>query len=525
MDRNAGAHLIAGTRSGAPDASFRAVDPRSGRAFGPSFPEADASDVDEAVQQAAATSATVADTPLTQREALLRQIADRLESAGEEIVRIADHETALGLARLEGELRRTCGQLRLFADIVAEGSFLDVAIDTATETTPDLRRFLVPLGPVGVFGASNFPLAFSVAGGDTASALAAGCPVVVKAHPSHPATSQRCGEEVVEAVASSGFPAGVFSLLHAREVASAQHLVRADGLTAIAFTGSLQAGRAIFDVAAGRAVPIPVYAEMGSLNPMVITPEAAGRRAASLADTFVSSMTLGVGQFCTKPGLLFVPDTEGGRRVEAGIADAVRTSTLGCLLSTGVRDRLDRGTACLEATTGVDRLAQGLEAPDGITYPAEVFVTRTDVLLTASGLLEEQFGPVAVLVRYGSLDELEQALARLPGSLTATIHAEPSEGETRARVQRVLLARVGRVIHDGVPTGVAVSHAMHHGGPYPATTSPLHTSVGSAAVRRFLRPVALQDAPADVVPPQARDDNPLGIWRRVDGELTRSPLG
>lgn len=506
--------------------TFQAIDPRTGEPIAPMFTEADDAAVDAAVAAAAAAVGPFGDAPLEMRAELLRGIASRLDDARAEIVATADRETGLGEGRLEGELDRTCNQLRMFADVVSDGTFLDVIIDTETATSPDLRRYLRPLGPVAVFGASNFPLAFSVAGGDTASALAAGCPVVVKGHPAHPSTSERCGEAIADAVVAAGLPHGVFSLLQAAGVDAARRLVQAPAVSAVGFTGSQEAGRALFDLAAARPTPIPVYAEMGSLNPMVVTPGAAETRAEDVAQRFVGSIVLGTGQFCTKPGLLFVPDDGAGRDVERLVADELGGARVEHLLHPGVRDRLASGVARLRGTEGVELLAE-LAPGDGagIRHPAVVFVTDTETLATVPSLQEEQFGPVALLVRYASASDLDEALCRLPGSLTGTIHATEGESELRGRIQRTLLERVGRVVHDGVPTGVAVTPSMHHGGPYPATTSPLHTSVGATAVRRFQRPVLLQDAPVVVLPDALRDENPLGIWRRVDGELTKDPIG
>jgi NADP-dependent aldehyde dehydrogenase len=444
------------------------------------------------------------------RAGLLRAMAGALEAARPEIVRVADRESALGEQRLQGELTRTCFQLRFFAEMLHEGSYVEATIDHAGPTPmgprPDLRRMLVPLGPVGVFGASNFPLAFSVPGGDTASALAAGCPVVVKAHPSHPATSQLCFDLLAGAVRETRAPSGTVGIVHGGP--AGMELVTHPAIRAVGFTGSPRGGRALFDAAQARPEPIPFYAEMGSLNPLVVTPAAAGERAASIAEGYVASFTLGAGQFCTKPGLAFVP---AGSPLRAELAGRVGELGGTVLLNAAISDAFGEGVDRLTGRPGVEVVAAG----KGSLSPV-LLAVRAAAL--SGPVLEECFGPAAILVEYESEEELLGALASLPASLTATVHAGEEESVLPGRLATVLREKAGRLVWNAFPTGVAVSHAMHHGGPYPATTSPLHTSVGATAIRRFLRPVTWQDAPASVLPPELRDEDP-GIPRRVDGAL------
>lgn len=520
-----GVHFVGGAeRRGAGDA-FRAVDPQSAAPTGMAVHEADAALVDEAVQAAVDASDELA-RDNEARIHLLRGAANKLETAGDDIVATADRETALGEQRLQSELARTCFQLRLFADVVADGSYMEAIIDHADQNwvpgpRPDLRRMLVSRGPVAVFGASNFPLAFSVAGGDTASALAAGCPVIVKAHPAHPGTSELVGRALVEATAAVGLPAGAFGLLHAHSPQLARTLVTHRDVAAVGFTGSPAAGRALFDAAAARPEPIPVYAEMGSLNPVVVTPAALRERGSTIAESYTGSLLLGAGQFCTKPGVVLAPDDGDGRAFVDHAAERVRTAAPGPLLSKAVHDGLTERARRTTALGEVEVIAQSEAAP-GLGHPALLLATAAPALARhADELLAEHFGPVGLVARYDDEDDLVRAVERLPGSLAVALHLGDAEASERTDLVQALQHRCGRLVFNGWPTGVAVTHAMHHGGPYPATTDAGHTSVGTTAVRRFLRPVCYQDAPAALLPPALRDDNPRGIWRLVDGHLTR----
>lgn len=468
-------------------------------------------DVDQAADAAASAAAGFEELGRAGRAGLLDQVAGALEAEREALVDVAHRETRLGGTRLNGELTRTCFQLRLFGDVLREGSYVEAVIDHAADTPmgprPDLRRMLVPVGPVAVFGASNFPLAFSVPGGDTASALAAGCPVVVKAHPSHPETSRRAFE-AMRAV----LPDGVLGLVEGYEAGAS--LVKHPQIRAVGFTGSTSGGRALFDLAAARSEPIPFYGELGSLNPLIVTPGAAADRAEEIAAGFVGSMSLGNGQFCTKPGLMFVP--AGADRLRSVLAAAVSKLAAAPMLNDAIRDAYRAEISRRQRDARLELVAAGEQDGSELGSPALFSVAVADL---DGELLEECFGPTALAVEYHNLDDLLGALGRLGGQLTASVHASEGEDEVVARLHDEIRRIAGRLIFGGYPTGVAVAWAMHHGGPFPATTNSGHTSVGAAAVRRWLRPICYQNAPHAVLPDELRDGNPVGIPRRVDGVL------
>ncbi|GAA0355286.1 aldehyde dehydrogenase (NADP(+)) [Microbispora corallina] len=470
-------------------------------------------DVNEAVERAAAAGARWRATPAEERARVLEGVGDALLKHAEELWPAAHAETHLGEVRLRGEIARTAAQFRLFAEVLRDGAHLDAVIDHpdphATPPRPDVRRVNQPLGVVGVFSASNFPFAFSVAGGDTVSALAVGCPVVVKAHEGHPETS-----DLTAAVVRQALPdPDLLGLVHGFEAGGA--LVRHPLVTAVGFTGSIAGGRAVQRMIDERPVPIPFYGELGSVNPVVVLPSA---DPAAVASGFAASLTLGVGQFCTNPGLVFVPE-EGG--FDRAIGAAVAATAGGRMLTAKIREGYLRGVGRLDDRTGeggLAVLASGTAGEEEDAVTPRVFSTGLDAF--AGGLPElgeECFGPAAVVVRYRDAAGLPAVLDRLPGSLTATVHASDAE-EARDLVPS-LRRLAGRLIWNGWPTGVAVCWAMHHGGPWPATTTPAHTSVGAVSIRRWLTPVAYQDWPAELLPPELRDDNPLGVPRRVDGRL------
>ncbi|MEW2496378.1 aldehyde dehydrogenase (NADP(+)) [Streptomyces nodosus] len=501
------------------------VDPRTGKQREQVAVEATAQEVDAAVRAAHATRGALADR--TVRSAFLRTAAEQLETAKDQLVEAADAETALGPVRLTGELARTCYQLRAFADIVDEGAFLDVVInhpdDTAAPPIPDLRRHKVPLGVVAVYSSSNFPFAFSVAGGDTASALAAGCPVVVKAHPDHPALSELVAATLRRAAERHDIPRDVIGLVHGFQAGI--ELITHPLISAAGFTGSVRGGRALFDAAAARPVPIPFHGELGSLNPVLVTEAAAAERAEAVGAGLAGSMTLGVGQFCVKPGLVLVPAGAAGDRLVGALTDAVSATEAGVLLDHRMRDNFIAGVAERAALPEVD---SPVTAGAGGEHTVSAgFLTVPAKRLTAEGehdlLLEECFGPLTIVVRYDDEDEARSVLGRLPGNLSATVHLSEREaaGEGRgAGILAELTPLAGRVLVNAWPTGVAVAPAQHHGGPYPATTS-TSTSVGGTAIERWLRPVSYQNAPEALLPPELRDDNPLGLPRRFNGRLER----
>ncbi|MCB5179948.1 aldehyde dehydrogenase (NADP(+)) [Streptomyces antimicrobicus] len=500
------------------------VDPRTGKQREQVAAEATPADVDRAVTAARAACAALADR--TARTAFLRTAADLLDEAGPAVVETADAETALGPVRLTGELARTTYQLRAFADAVEDGAYLDVRIDHAdaslTPPRPDLRRYKVPLGVVAVYAASNFPLAFSVPGGDTASALAAGCPVVVKAHPDHPATSELCASLLRRAAERTGLPADVVQVVHGFD--AGLELIRHPLVAAAGFTGSIRGGRALFDAAAARPVPIPFHGELGSLNPVVVTPAAAAERAEEIGAGLAGSVTLGVGQFCVKPGLVLVPEGADGDRLAGAFAKALGETAPGVLLDHRMRQNFLAGVRERAALPGVDTPVTpgpGDEHTVGagfLTVPARSLAEDRDGRYEL--LLEECFGPVTVVARYADQHEAGAVLARLPGNLTATLQLSQAEAAGAPGPAAELLGRVtalaGRVVVNGWPTGVAVAPAQHHGGPYPAATSH-STSVGGTAIERWLRPVAYQSVPDALLPPELREANPLGLPRHVTG--------
>ncbi|MPZ16623.1 MAG: aldehyde dehydrogenase family protein [Luteitalea sp.] len=523
-----GQSFIAGHLSQGSGHVFRAINPQRATSLEPAFHEASLDDVNGALEGAASAFAVYRATTPDTRARFLDAIAEEIISLGDALIERAHSETALSQDRLIGERARTCSQLQLFAAVVRDGSWVDARIDNGNPDRqplpkPDIRRLLVPIGPVVVFGASNFPLAFSVAGGDTASALAAGNPVVVKAHEAHPGTSELVASAVAQAAERCGLPAGVFSLLHGRGPVIGGPLVQHPRTCAVGFTGSLGAGRALAQAAAARPDPIPVFAEMGSLNPIFVLPEALETRGAAIAEGFVRSMTLGVGQFCTKPGLLFTSGSTDDDPFFEAVAGHVQAVQPGSLLYAGICERFESGLSAVAATPGVSKLAAaGAPADRSRTEAtANVFMTSAETVLAQDSLTHELFGPFALIVRATSLTQMEQVARALEGQLTATVHGTDADLAAAGRLIEILTDKAGRVVFNGYPTGVEVCHAMHHGGPWPATTDARFTSVGTAAILRFARPVCYQNAPQGLLPPELHDENPRGIWRLVDGELTK----
>jgi NADP-dependent aldehyde dehydrogenase len=499
-------------------AAVVSIDPRSGQAVEEVAQETTTAEVDRLCTAGLAAAPGLDALGRAGRAALLRTLADALEDRREDVVAVADRETALGPVRLNGELTRTCYQLRLFAEVLDEGSYLEATIDHAGDTPmgprPDLRRMLVPIGPVAVFGASNFPLAFSVPGGDTASALAAGCPVIVKAHGSHPATSQLVFDVLASAAAKVGAPEGTLGLVHG--VQAGADLVAHPAIRAVGFTGSVTGGRALLRIIEQRPDPVPFFGELSSLNPVVVTPQAAAERSSTIGTELVGSFTLGGGQFCTKPGLVFVPAGPDGDALVDAMAEAVRATGAPVLLNEGIAAAYGRIAGGLADGPGVEVLARGAE-PEGHGFQAAPLLLATSARELPQQVTEECFGPVSVVARYDGEAELLAALEGMPSSLTATVLRGRGETKLPLAVSERLRPRAGRLIYDAYPTGVAVSWAQHHGGPWPSTNSQ-HTSVGTTAIRRFLRPVTWQGAPQDVLPPELTDDY-RGIPRRIDGVL------
>jgi alpha-ketoglutaric semialdehyde dehydrogenase len=509
--------------------TFRAFDPSEGHEIEPTFYEAEL----ETIVQAATLAAEAFQLYRCQKPeavaAFLDAIATEIEALDHELIERANSETGLTVGRLTGERARTTGQLRLFAELVREGSWVEATIDRPQperkpQPRPDLRRMLIPLGPVAVFGASNFPLAFSVAGGDTAAALAAGNPVIVKGHPSHPGTSEMVALAIVRATRSTGIPDGVFALLQGSTNEISLRLVEHPEIKAVGFTGSQRAGKAIFDACARRPEPIPVYAEMGSVNPIFILPEALRERGDSIADGLLQSVTLGTGQFCTKPGLVIGILNKLGDPFIERINRLIMETHPGTMLDARILHSYEEEVRRRQDLSGL-QLAQTTNLPDPAQTQAAAFVFSTDAefYLNDGKLGEEIFGPSTLIVRCNEEGELKRVAESLQGHLTATIHATAEDLRQFSWLVSLLENKVGRLLYNGFPTGVEVCPSMHHGGPYPATTDARSTSVGTYAIKRFARPICYQDFPETALPLELQNKNPRCIWRLVDGEWTKAP--
>jgi alpha-ketoglutaric semialdehyde dehydrogenase len=519
-----GQMIIAGVPVTGSGPEVRGFDPAAGAPVEPPYRHGDVSDVEAACTAAAEAFPGYRATTSEQRALFLEAIADNLEASSTALVARAVTETGLPEGRIAGEVGRTTGQLRLFAAVLREGSWTEARIDPAQPDRtplprPDIRQRAVPLGPVAVFGASNFPLAFSVAGGDTASALAAGCPVVVKAHDAHPGTSELVGRAIADAVASSGLPAGTFSLLFGSGRGLGTALVTDPRIKAVGFTGSRSGGTALVAAAAARPVPIPVYAEMSSINPVFLLGGALATRAADLGRAFVGSLTMGSGQFCTNPGLVIAVDGPGLDTFLSAARDALVQTAATPMLTPAIAESYAGGVTAL--TGSADLVARGGSADNPTTCRAALFSTDAASFQGSEVLQAEVFGSSSLVVRCTDIDELNDVAASLEGQLTATIHADESDYDDAGRLLPTLETKVGRILFDGWPTGVEVGYAMVHGGPSPATSDSRTTSVGARAIERFLRPVAYQDVPKALLPSAIADGNPDGSWRRIDGRLTQ----
>ncbi|MFB0612921.1 aldehyde dehydrogenase (NADP(+)) [Aurantiacibacter poecillastricola] len=514
-----GENFIAGQRRSS-GTTFRARSADSGEEFGEAFAAATSQDVIDACKAAAEAQDDFASRPLSERAAFLRLAADKIDALGDTLTQRAMKETGLPEARLNGERGRTVGQLRLFADEVENGGWQKLRIDHAnadrTPPKPDLRLRMIPLGPVAVFGASNFPLAFSVAGGDTASAFAAGCCVVVKGHPAHPGTSELVAQALTEAVAESGLPAGTFSLLNGTENSLGEALVKDPRIAAVGFTGSRGGGLALMKHAAEREVPIPVFAEMSSINPVTLMPAKLNDAAEDLAKAYVGSLSMGAGQFCTNPGIVLAIKGEALDRFLAAAKEELKTVGGQTMLTTGIHKAYSEGASRLAKRTGAELLGMGEEAP-GTCGQAQVYTVSADAFLADKDFEEEVFGPASIVIRCDDLAQVKQVLSGLEGQLTTTLHMTEADHAEAASLMPVLEKLAGRIIANSWPTGVDVTHAMVHGGPFPATSDGRSTSVGTLAIDRFLRPVSYQDMPAKLLPSALREGTP-GCLVRIDGE-------
>jgi 2,5-dioxopentanoate dehydrogenase len=503
--------------------TFRAFDPTSGVEVDPPFHSATTEELRKAASLADAARIPYSNVPGRERAEFLRKIADNIEALSDALIHRASLETSLPNERFVGERARTCGQLRMFADLLDEGSWVDARIDHAISDRkpvpkPDVRSMLRPVGPVAVFCASNFPLAYSVAGGDTASALAAGCPVIVNAHVAHPGTAELVGMAVATAAKECGMPEGVFSLLFSSGYEIGQALVRHTAMKAVGFTGSRKGGRALMDIAAARPEPIPVFTEMSSVNPTFILPSAMTERGDEIVKGLHASVTGGVGQFCTKPGLVFLPGDDRSQRFVSVFKDLIQDTSPAPLLTGGIRSNYVEGNVKRAASVRNSGANEEVGLT-GFSVKPSVFETSSIEFLNTPDLNEEIFGPTTLLIRSNEREELLDIARSLEGQLTASVHGTEKDLSEYSDLIDILQTKVGRLIFNGFSTGVEVCPSMVHGGPYPATSDGRSTAVGSRAITRFARLVCFQSFPDAALPDELKESNPLKIWRMIDGNI------
>jgi alpha-ketoglutaric semialdehyde dehydrogenase len=522
-----GKQLIGVSSSAEGESTFQALNPATGEKLPTQYYKATKAELESAAQKAQSAFKIYRKKSGIEKALFLDKIAEEIENIGDDLVQIATAETGLPAGRIQGERGRTTGQLRLFAQLLRDGSWVNARIETAIpdrQPLPkvDLRLMQRPLGPVGVFGASNFPLAFSVAGGDTASALAAGCPVIVKAHSAHPGTSELVGKAIQQAAIKSQMPDGVFSLLHGSGAEVGAALVQHPYIKAIGFTGSYQGGMALFHLAANRPEPIPVYAEMGSTNPVFILPQIMKEKGAAIAQQFAASVTLGVGQFCTNPGMIIANKTEGYAPFLTDLEAQFKNVSGGVMLTNGIQKAYNQGVTKHLEKDSVSIVAKGGEVNGFTAVQPVLFKTDAQAIAEDHSLSEEIFGPTSVLVEADSKEEMLRIAETMEGHLTATVHGTPEELAEYTDLIDVLEQKVGRLLINGFPTGVEVCHAMMHGGPFPASTDSRSTSVGTNAIYRFTRPVSYQNFPENLLPDELKDANPLQIRRLVNGDFQKA---
>jgi 2,5-dioxopentanoate dehydrogenase len=522
-----GKNIIGNTLSSAGDNTFSATNPATSEKLDTVFYEATAAEINQAAELAHAAFPAYRACSKDERAGFLERIAEEILALGDELIQRANAESGLPVDRLTGERGRTMNQLKMFAALIREGSWVEASIDTAIPDRapvpkPDIRKMLIPLGPVAVFGASNFPLAFSTAGGDTASALAAGCPVIVKAHPAHPGTAELVATAIIKAAEATGMPEGVFSMVHGVNYEISLALVMHPLIKAVGFTGSYRGGKALFDAAVSRPEPIPVYAEMGSVNPVFVLPGALRERGEAFAEGLKNSVTMGVGQFCTCPGLVFGLQSDEMTQATEKLKSLIEAAPPATMLHAGILSSYEAGLQRLAGSEGVATVRATAEADAAKTQAsAAVFTTSAKTFLAHPALSEEIFGPATVVVSCNSPEELAQAARSLHGHLTATIHGTAEDLEDFHWLISLLETKVGRIVINSFPTGVEVCPSMIHGGPFPATTDARSTSVGTTAINRFARPVSYQGFPQRALPPELQDGNPLGIWRLMNGEFVK----
>lgn len=524
-----GTNLIGNQASKKGSKHFQGINPQTGAALSPEYVEATSAEIDAAISSAAEAFEVYRRVSPEKKALFLEQIGEEIMALGDDLLERTAQETALPMGRLQGERARTVNQMRLFAQVVREGSWVQARIDTADAERkpvpkPDIRYMHIPLGPVGIFGASNFPYAFSVAGGDTASALAAGCSVVVKGHPAHPGTSEYMARAIQQALQKMDLPDGVFSLVQGPSPAVGMGIVNHPLIKAIGFTGSFKGGKAIFDAAMKRPEPIPVYAEMGSTNPVFILPGAMEARKEEIAQALAHSVTLGVGQFCTNPGLVIGLEGSVMDAFSQEAAKALSDKEGGTMLTGSISKAYQYGIQHLVEGELVEILGKG--SLNDSYAPSQAFLLKTsaEALTTDPIIAEEVFGPSTILITAKNVLELENLAQQLSGHLTATLHATDDDIKQYDELVQILMHKVGRLILNGYPTGVEVCHSMMHGGPFPATTDVRSTSVGTMAIDRFARPISFQNFPERWLPLALHDSNPLKIWRLVDGNWTNGAL-
>jgi 2,5-dioxopentanoate dehydrogenase len=526
-----GVNFTGYTTSAKSNQTFQAFAPALNNFLEDKFSLATETELEYVLQLANKAFPVYRNLPATKRAEFLEAIAEEIMALGDALIERCTAETALPTARITGERARTCNQLKLFAQLLRDGWYVDARIDTAQPDRqplpkPDVRRMLIPIGPVAVFGASNFPLAFSTAGGDTASALAAGCPVIVKAHSSHPGTNELVSSAIIKAAKRTGMPEGVFSsvyLSHADVIKFVQHPV----IKAVGFTGSRDVGMRLFNAAVARPEPIPVYAEMSAVNPLVLMNGALETKGEKIAKDLAGSITLGVGQFCTNPGLILALDNDTTKKFLPLLADAIAATTPATMLNKNICKAYSEGILTRQNVEEVQVLATASKEANQEKYEARpvVHTVSAGSFLNNKELTDEIFGPASLLVLCKDEAELRSVLQSLEGQLTATIHAADTDSDNLAPIVDLIAQKAGRVIFGGYPTGVEVCHSMQHGGPFPSTTDGRTTSVGTAAIYRFTRPVAFQDFPDNLLPEALRNDNPLNILRLVDNEWTNKKIG
>jgi 2,5-dioxopentanoate dehydrogenase len=524
-----GSNLIGFTPSKENDVKFSRQLKIDEQVISSDFYEASVDEIDKAVAKASKAFLQYRLLPGKHKADFLLKLAEAIESAKDELIPLAMQETHLPEARLNGELQRTTNQIKLFAQLLTSGSWVNAIIDTALPDRkplpkPDIRQMQIALGVVGVFGASNFPFAFSVAGGDTISALAAGCTVVYKAHPGHPATSEKVGLLINTVAQEMKLPDGVFSFLQGETHQVGQALVAHPLVNAIAFTGSYYGGKALFDAVAKRKEPIPVYAEMGSVNPVFILPEMLATKGSEVADALAASNLLGTGQFCTNPGIMVQLQSKEGQAFVSRFGDQIKDAGCGGMLTGSIYQGYARGIEKLSSFADVELVARGKESDGLHAATPHLYHTTAAVFLQHAELMEEVFGPSSIHVTAQNKDELLAIAHQLTGQLTVSIWATDKDLEEYSDLISILELKAGRIIYNAVPTGVEVTHAMVHGGPYPATTDSKFTSVGSNAIYRFTRPVCYQSIPQKYLPGELKDENPLSIWRIVNGAYTNAAI-